>query len=70
MGTDKAWGRPHVDRPIKKAGDRRRREKLQKKRLAGLGVAEEKLRTMDARKVRTLLRKPDETRKLVAAGRV
>lgn len=70
MGTDKAWGRPHVARPIKKTADKKRREKTQQKRLAELGVSEEKVRAMDARKVRTLLRKPVQTRKLVAAGRV
>jgi hypothetical protein len=70
MGTDKAWGRPHVARPIKSDGDRRRRQKTQQKRLAAMGVPAETIRTMDSRKVRTLLRKPEETRKLIAAGRI
>lgn len=70
MGTDRQSGMPHMNRPVKKAGDRRRRDKTQQKRLAALGVPEEKIRTMDAKKIRTLLRKPNETRKLASAGRV
>ncbi len=53
-------------RPVKKASDKRRREKTQRKRLAALGVSEERLRRMNAKQVRTLLKRPKEL--AVAAG--
>lgn len=45
-------------RPIKKAGPKRRRVLEQKKRLAALGVPEEKLRTMNNKEIRAALRHP------------
>lgn len=45
-------------RPVKKGIERRRRQKVQRKRLLALGVPEEKVTRLDARQVRVMLRRP------------
>jgi hypothetical protein len=50
-------------RPVKKASDRRRREKAQRKRLLALGVPEEQLRKMDAKQVRLMAMRPARIKK-------
>ena len=45
-------------RPIKKTSDRRRRNKVQSRRLIGLGVPEEKVKKMNPKQVRLLLKRP------------
>jgi hypothetical protein len=52
-----------MNRPVKKAGDRRRRQKVQRKRLIALGVSEEKVRVMDPSDVRQMLKRPAKLRK-------
>jgi hypothetical protein len=64
MGTDKRAGRAYAARPIKGAGDRRRRVKVQLRRLIALGVPEAKATAMTAGQVRELLKRP----KLVASA--
>jgi predicted transglutaminase-like cysteine proteinase len=59
-----------MTRPVKGTGDRKRRVKVQRKRLAALGVPEEKLRVMNTKQVRTLLRKPKLAVKRVTLGRI
>jgi len=56
-------------RPRKKAGDRRRRVATQKKRLVALGVAEEALKKMSDAELRALLRHPEKTAAVCAAGK-
>ena len=50
-------------RPIKKTSDRRRRIKVQTRRLIGLGVPEEKVKNMNPKQVRLLLKRPAEIKK-------
>jgi hypothetical protein len=48
----------HLHRPRKGASDKRRRQKVQRRRLVALGVPEETVLKMDPQKVRLLLRRP------------
>jgi hypothetical protein len=68
MGTDKAAGRPQNARPVKAAGARRRREKVQRERLMELGVAESKITHMTTKAVRQLLRRPARVAAAVKKG--
>ncbi len=56
----------HLRRKRKGAADKLRRQKLQKKRVIALGVPEEKAAKMNAKEIRTLLRKPKKTAKRFA----
>jgi hypothetical protein len=56
MGKGRQYTRPQRTRPRKNAGDRRRREKVQRRRLAAKGVPEEKIRTMTSKAVRDMLK--------------
>ena len=47
-----------MTRPVKSLAERKRRLKVQKKRLQTLGVSEDALRRMNVREVRELLRRP------------
>jgi len=47
----------------KKAREKRRREKTQRKRLLALGVPEDAVRKLNAKEVRQLLVRPQATRK-------
>jgi|GEM_PF-3474873 len=51
-------------RPVKTACAKKRRVNTQKKRLAAMGVPEAKLRTMDSKTIRALLRTPVKTAKM------
>ncbi len=52
-----------LNRPVKKASDKRRREKVQRKRLIGLGVSEQKVKAMNAKEVRLMLKAPGKIKK-------
>lgn len=56
----------HLRRKRKGAAEKTRRQKTQKKRAAALGVPAEKLDQMNAKEVRTLLRRPVKTAKKYA----
>lgn len=58
MGTDKELGRKQRTRLVKGPSERRRREKVQKKRLIALGVAAERVEKMTTKEVRDLLKRP------------
>ncbi len=47
-----------MKRPVKKAGDKKRREKVQRKRLIALGVEPAKVQKLNAAQVRQLLKEP------------
>lgn len=47
-----------MTRPVKSAVERKRRLKVQKKRLQALGVKEDMLRRMPSSEVREMLRRP------------
>ena len=53
----------------KKPREIRRREKVQRKRLIALGVPEDVVLKLNSKEVRTLLKRPEKTRKLYAAKR-
>jgi hypothetical protein len=58
MGVDRVANSKFRNRLKKNAGDRRRREKVHRRRLIALGVPEEKVNHMTADDVRTLLKRP------------
>lgn len=51
------------NRPVKGASDKKRREKVQRNRLIKLGVAEEKVNTMNSLQVREMLKRPAKIKK-------
>lgn len=51
----------HLRRKRKSAADKRRRVKVQKKRLQALGVPATKVEKMNTKEIRTLLRRPKRT---------
>lgn len=56
----------HLTRKRKGEADKRRRQKVQRRRLLALGVPAEKAAKMNAKQVRTLLRRPLKTAKAYA----
>ena len=56
-------GDSRAGRPVKGASDKKRREKVQRKRLIGLGVAADKVKKMDAASVRIMLKEPKKIKK-------
>ena len=56
-------------RPIKSARERKRRRKVHIKRLVGLGVTEESAQKMNSKEIRTLLKRPMQTAKKMAASK-
>jgi hypothetical protein len=61
MGTGKSENRAYVSRPIKSAGDKRRRVNTHRKRLVELGVPEAAVKKMTAKDMRDALRHPLKT---------
>lgn len=66
MGVGRRFNKISQVRPIKKGRARRRRDKVQARRLVALGVPAEKVAKMTTKAVRTLLKYPA---KLKAAGK-
>lgn len=56
--TTKADRHHPSTRPKKSEADKRARQKVQRKRLVSLGLPEEKVNKLNAREIRTLLRRP------------
>lgn len=52
-----------LNRPVKRIGEKKRREKVQRKRLIGLGVPEAKVKGMNAKQVRLMLKAPAKIKK-------
>lgn len=52
-----------LNRPVKRPGEKRRREKVQRKRLIALGVSEQKVKDMNAKQVRLMLKEPKKIKK-------
>jgi len=65
MGRGRTLSKKPVTRPRKSAGERRRRDMVQKKRLVALGMAPEAVEKLTSRKVKDLLNRP---KKLAASG--
>lgn len=51
-------GEKRLDRPVKKVSDRRRREKVQRRRLIALGMAEADVAKLGTEQVRLLVLRP------------
>ena len=58
MATDRLIKSKFRTRLVKNPGAKRRREKVQRKRLITLGVPESKVKKMDTAAVRTMLKRP------------
>lgn len=67
MGTGRTLNKKPRTRPVKAAGDKRRREKTQLKRLVALGMDEEKAGKLTTGAVRAALRHPEAVKKAAAA---
>lgn len=61
MGTGRTFQKRPKTRPKKNPSDRRRREKIQRRRLVALGMDEEAVRRMTSRQVLDLLKRPLDT---------
>ncbi len=57
----------HRNRPRKSPAERRRRNKMHRKRVVAMGVPAEKAEKMDTKVLRALIRKPVKTAKTYAA---
>ncbi len=66
MGTGRTLNKKPRTRPVKSEGARRRRQKVQKKRLVGLGVDATEAQKMGPKKVRDMLKRPAKVKKVVA----
>ena len=66
-GTGRTLHKKPRTRPVKSAGAKRRRQKVQQKRLVTLGVGEDEARKMGPRKVRDMLKRPAAVKKAVAS---
>ncbi len=53
----------HLNRPRKSPAERRRRNKLHRKRLVALGVPEAKVEKLNTMEIRALIRRPVKTAK-------
>ena len=58
MGTGRTFNKAPRTRPKKKPMEKRRRVRLQRERLIGLGVEAETVRTMNDKAVRQMLIRP------------
>ena len=56
-------GLSRLMRPVKKVSEKKRRQKVQRRRLIALGMPEEKVNKMDPLQVRTLLKRPAKLKK-------
>jgi len=65
MGTGRTLNKKPRTRPVKSEGARRRRQKVQKKRLIALGVEAVDANAMGPRKIRDMLKRPAAVRKAV-----
>ena len=68
MGTGRKYRKISHVRPTKTGAVKRRREKVQRRRLVALGVPEEKVRRMTIADVRAMLRRPAKIAKLTSGA--
>jgi hypothetical protein len=66
MGKARKYNKKPKTRPKKSTGDKRRREKVQSKRLIALGATEESVKRMNPKRVRDFLKRPNRVRKASA----
>ena len=67
MGTGRTLNKKPRTRPVKSEGERRRRQKVQKKRLIGLGVDVAEARKLAPETVRIMLKRPAKVKRAVAS---
>ena len=67
MGTGWKYYKKGKSRPKKAATDKRRRERVQRKRLTALGVPAEKVKKLNAKSVRLMLKRTVKVRKQAKA---
>lgn len=58
MGTGRKYQKKPQTRPVKKTSERRRRVETQRRRLMAFGLPEEKVKKMNTKEVRDLLKRP------------
>ena len=68
MAQNRKYFKTNKTRPRKAAGPKRRRQLEQRKRLIGLGVAEETVSTMNPREVRDMVKYPAKVKKDLEAA--
>ncbi len=66
MGTGRTLNKKPATRPVKCAGERRRRDALQRKRLVAMGMDEAVAAKLNAVEIRDLLRTPVKTKAALA----
>ncbi len=66
MGTGRTLNKKPRTRPVKSEGERRRRQKVQKKRLIGLGVDVAEAQKLAPETVRIMLKRPAKVTRAVA----
>jgi hypothetical protein len=59
-------GDTRAGRPVKGTSDKKYREKVQRRRLVGLGMAEDKVKKLNASEVRQLVKAPAKVKKSLA----
>ena len=69
MGVGRMYRGKGVRRPKKSALDRRRRQKVQRKRLVALGVEAVKVEKMNPKVVRDMLKRPKKLVKTMAKAK-
>lgn len=62
MGTGRTLNKKPATRPVKSAGERRRRDVVQRKRLVAMGIDEATVAKLNAVQVRDYLRTPEKTK--------
>jgi len=67
MGTGWKYYKKGKSRPKKSATDKRRRERVHRKRLTSLGVPEARVSKMNAKAVRKMLKRPAKVKKQTKA---
>ena len=68
MGTGRTLNKNPRTRPIKSQGEKQRRYKAQRARLVGLGMDEAEVAKLQPNELRTLVQKPTQVKKIVAAA--
>jgi hypothetical protein len=59
-------GDTRAGRPVKGSSDKKRREKVQRKRLVAMGMSEEKVRKLNSAEVRQHVKAPEKLKKNLA----
>lgn len=69
MGVDRKFNPKTRTRPKKTPGERRQRERVQRRRLIALGMTPESVKNLDGVHIRALLKYPERIRRKYAKSR-